>query len=69
MSESRKRITVNADLCIGGGQCVLAAPDLFDQDDDGIVVVLNEFPGHDQEAAAREAVAVCPARVIELVDA
>jgi ferredoxin len=30
--------------CIGAGQCVLSAPAVFDQDDDGIVVLRDATP-------------------------
>lgn len=61
------RIVVEADKCIGGGQCVLASPDVFDQDDDGIVVVLEERPTRDSEESVKDAIEVCPARAIQLV--
>ncbi len=61
------KITVDRDRCIGAGQCVLNAPDLFDQDDEGTVVVLEDQPSSDQEEAARAAEHACPARVITLV--
>lgn len=60
------RVTVDKDLCIGAGQCVVTAPDVFDQDDDGIVEVLNENPGEGERDAVKEAEHVCPARVIVL---
>ncbi|MFF0087030.1 ferredoxin [Streptomyces canus] len=31
------RIDVDADRCVGAGQCVMAAPKVFDQNDDGTV--------------------------------
>ena len=58
------QIEVHEDKCIASGQCVLIAEHLFDQDDDGIVVVLNSNPSADDEAAARKAASVCPARAI-----
>jgi ferredoxin len=60
------KITVERDRCIGAGQCVLNAPGLFDQDDEGTVVVLDQHPSRDQEPAARAAEHACPARVITL---
>ncbi|WZO48243.1 ferredoxin [Microbacterium sp. LWH11-1.2] len=59
-------ITVQSDACVGAGQCALVAPDVFDQDDDGIVLLLEPDPqGSDLEAATR-AVRLCPARAISL---
>ena len=62
------KITVNEDLCVGAGQCALVAGDLFDQDDDGIVILLNAEPDPSEHAAARKATSLCPARAITLVE-
>lgn len=62
------RITVDLDRCVGGGQCVLSAPELFDQsDDDGTAVLLRQ-PAAGEEDDARQAARVCPASAIELHD-
>ncbi|HZQ78521.1 MAG TPA: ferredoxin [Acidimicrobiia bacterium] len=61
------RITVKVERCCGAGQCVLSAPDVFDQnDDDGRVVVLVAEPAADRHADVRQAVKLCPARAIVL---
>lgn len=58
-------VTIDEDKCCGAGQCVLAAPDVFDQrEDDGIVVLLDADPPQEQYAAVRDAAAVCPAAAI-----
>lgn len=57
-------VTVNTSICVGAGQCVLAAEEVFDQDDDGIVVLLDADPDSAQHAAARRAASLCPARAI-----
>ncbi|MGI5488998.1 ferredoxin [Microtetraspora malaysiensis] len=63
------KVTVDEDKCCGAGQCVLLAPEVFDQrDDDGIVTLLAPEPGADRHAAVREAAAVCPAAAIELIE-
>lgn len=60
-------ITLDIDKCCGAGQCVLAAPEVFDQrDEDGVVVLLQSSPPQDQLPAVREAAAVCPAAVISV---
>jgi ferredoxin len=60
-------ITIDETKCCAAGQCVLAAPDLFDQrEDDGIVILLNADPHPDQYDGARQAAAVCPAVAIEV---
>ena len=64
---SDMKITVERDKCIGAGQCMLNAPELFDQDEEGTVVVLDEHPTDEQESAACNAEHACPARVITLI--
>jgi ferredoxin len=59
------KITVNRDICIGAGQCVLSAGTVFDQDEDsGLVVLLDEAPPDDLLEQVREAAQVCPALAI-----
>ncbi|MGV0848983.1 ferredoxin [Mycolicibacterium phlei] len=61
------RVTVDQDKCVSSGQCVLNAADVFDQrDDDGVVVLLDDSPGHEQAEAVRKAAAACPAHAIHI---
>ncbi|NRQ37305.1 ferredoxin [Nonomuraea sp. NN258] len=61
------RVHVDQDRCCGAGQCVLLAPEVFDQrDDDGIVLLLTPEPAPDRHAAVREAAAMCPGAAIEV---
>jgi ferredoxin len=61
------KIEIDQEKCVGAGQCVLAAPKVFDQrDDDGIVVLLDEVPPEEQRAASREAAQLCPAAAITI---
>lgn len=57
-------ITVDRDVCVGAGQCALIAGELFDQDDDGLVELLEPEPDASQEPLARRAAGLCPARAI-----
>lgn len=57
-------IVVQSDACVGAGQCALVAPDVFDQDDDGIVVLLETDPEGAPLDAAVRAARLCPARAI-----
>jgi len=60
-------ITIDETKCCGAGQCVLAAPTVFDQrEDNGVVILLDADPPEDQYAPVREAAAVCPAALIEV---
>jgi ferredoxin len=59
------KIKVDVDKCIGAGLCVLAAPNVFAQDEDtGLVILLQEEPASDQHEAVKEAARLCPALVI-----
>ncbi|NUH39618.1 ferredoxin [Streptomyces samsunensis] len=61
------KVHVDEAKCCGAGQCVLIAPEVFDQrDEDGIVVLLTPEPAEDQRSGVREAAAVCPAAAITL---
>jgi len=57
------KITADRPVCIGAGQCALVAEELFDQDDEGFVVLLE-----DEYAGARRAAALCPARAIVITE-
>lgn len=63
------KIHIDEDKCVGGGQCVLAAPEVFDQrDEDGIVILLEESPTDDLGPAVHEAALLCPALAIVVED-
>lgn len=53
-------------LCCASGQCVMLVPAVFDQDDDGLVVVLNPEPTSEDARAVRSAVRQCPTRAISI---
>ncbi len=61
------RITVDDSLCEGHGQCLLAAPLVFDLPDDADhVVVLDPDPPESQRDAVVRAVAMCPAQALRV---
>lgn len=62
------RIKADTGVCVGSGQCVLTEPAVFDQDDDGIVVLLTDQPGDQAAARAREAVHLCPSQALSTVE-
>ncbi|HEY3716100.1 MAG TPA: ferredoxin [Jatrophihabitantaceae bacterium] len=64
---SQMHVEVNSDICIGAGQCYLAAAAVFDTDDDyGTVVLLDAQPEGDAAEAAREAERLCPSGAIRI---
>ena len=68
MSEAPKfKIIVDKSKCVGGGQCVVAAPNVFAQgEDDGLIVVLNDTPPPEEHEAVREATRLCPVLCISV---
>ncbi|MEP6785236.1 MAG: ferredoxin [Sphingomonadales bacterium] len=60
------KVVVHNDHCIASGACVLECPEVFQQDDTGLVVVLQEEPEAALHEAVRRAMAACPAAVIEI---
>ncbi|BCI51285.1 ferredoxin [Mycolicibacterium litorale] len=60
------RIDVDRDACISAGNCVMSAPEVFDQDDDGIVVLLADPVPEAEFDRARQAVTLCPAAALRL---
>lgn len=60
------KITIKDGACVGAGQCALVAGEVFDQDDDGIVVLLNDEPDASAAPAVRRAASLCPARAISV---
>ncbi|MEU6132126.1 ferredoxin [Saccharopolyspora sp. NPDC047091] len=60
------RINADTGRCVGAGQCVLTEPDVFDQDDDGIVLLLADEVGGERLEQARTAVQICPSAALSL---
>lgn len=63
------RLEVDEHRCVGAGQCAWVAPNVFTQRaSDGVVVLLQPVPPAADEPFAREAVELCPARAIRILD-
>jgi ferredoxin len=62
------RVTVDQDACVCSGQCVLAAPDVFDQSDEGFVMLRDADPPPELHEDVRQAAATCPALAITVQD-
>ena len=59
------KVTVDQNICASSGNCVMTAPEVFDQrEEDGVVVLLNANPPAEQAEGARRAAAACPALAI-----
>jgi ferredoxin len=60
------KVHADRDVCIQAGNCVMVADAVFDQDDDGIVVVLVDEIPDDELDRVREAVKLCPSQALRL---
>ncbi|MFE9427590.1 ferredoxin [Kitasatospora sp. NPDC006697] len=65
---SALRVTADRYRCISGGRCMASAGEVFDQDEDGIVLVLIPEPGPELREAVRRAAFLCPSRAIRLTE-
>lgn len=61
------RIVVDYNRCTGLGICESLAPELFEVDESGDLVVLDERVSQDQLDCARQAVEGCPTEALRLV--
>ncbi|GAA4105295.1 MULTISPECIES: ferredoxin [Actinomadura] len=63
------KVTADRNVCIAAGNCVLTAPDVFDQDEDeGTVVLLQDEPSEELQEAVRRAVTLCPSGAIAIAE-
>ena len=63
------KITVDLDVCEAHGECVAAAPEIFDLgDDDDVVTVLQAEPDEDLREEALAAQKSCPVDAIRIED-
>lgn len=59
------RVLADRDRCVGAGNCVLTLPEVFDQDDnEGLVVVLDPEPPAETTDLVDRAVQLCPSGAI-----
>lgn len=58
-------IRLERDWCIASGQCVMLAPEIFDQDDDGVALLRTDSAEANSQGVAK-AIRVCPASAISL---
>ena len=56
--------TVDRELCIGSGMCIVYAPETFAHDEQTKVIVVD--PTGDSEESIRTAVEACPTRALSL---
>ena len=62
------RVVVDRDRCVGSGACEMLAPDVFEVDDDGVLVVHRAEVDGDELNDVEDAVQACPVQALALVD-
>lgn len=60
------KILAEYDVCEGFANCTMNAPDLFDLDDNDVVVLLKDEVSDEEYAHANEAVRSCPVKALKL---
>ncbi|MCW2642848.1 MAG: ferredoxin [Dactylosporangium sp.] len=61
------RVRADRDRCCGSGNCVMTAPEVFDQDDaEGLVLVRAAEVPPALDERVRQAAHLCPAGAIEV---
>ena len=58
------QVTANKETCAVSSLCVYRAPEVFDQDEDGLVEILDANPPADLHDEVRSAARACPTRSI-----
>ena len=59
------KVHVDMNLCQSHGECVIAAPDVFELGDDDVLVWQEDVP-EERRAAVQEAVNACPMAAIRI---
>ncbi len=60
------KLLIDSEICTGHGRCYVPAPELFESDDEGRGVVLQDVVAPELEELARSAEASCPERAVRL---
>lgn len=64
MSSSKLQIEVDFSRCESHGECALAAPEVFEVDDDNFLQILVEEPGEELRGKLEQAARACPTQAI-----
>lgn len=62
------KICVDNDKCTAHGVCEEIAPEIFEVQDDGSLLILEENPSEEFRGRLQEAVNACPADAIRIED-
>ncbi len=63
-----QKLVIERRLCLKSGQCSYLQPGVFQRDEENWPVVAVEYPEGAQIELANDAIEMCPAQAISLVD-
>lgn len=62
------RLAIDYDRCTGLGMCEAEAPDVFEIQDDGSLLCLDETPSETLRAQVEAACASCPTEALRIIE-
>ncbi|MDX3457570.1 ferredoxin [Streptomyces sp. ME02-8801-2C] len=62
------RVVANSETCAVASLCVYRLPGVFDQDEEGLVLVLDDHPDTALHEEVHRAVRACPTNSIRVVE-
>ncbi|WP_416967580.1 ferredoxin [Streptomyces sp. 4F14] len=62
------RITATPSTCAVSSLCVYRLPTVFDQDEEGLVLILDDHPAPDLHEEVHRAVRACPTNSIKVIE-
>jgi ferredoxin len=63
-----KRLVIDRRACLKSGQCSYLQPSIFARDEENWPVVVVQHPAGAEIDAANDAIEMCPARAISLIE-
>lgn len=63
-----RKLVIERRLCLKSGQCSYLQPDVFERDEENWPVVTVERPEGEQIELANDAIEMCPAQAISLIE-
>jgi len=61
------QVAIDKDVCVACGACVLAGPDVFDQNEDGQAMLIVE-PDESLREQVLDSIDACPVQALSLVE-
>ncbi len=66
--QGMQKLVIERRLCLKSGQCSYLQPEVFERDEENWPVVAVEHPEGEQIELAQDAIEMCPAQAISLVE-